>query len=175
MSGSQTYDGAGNIFEKQIGASNQFCEITAKEKAVYFLYTSHELNLCLSKASKVSEVHNMVNTMHPLGLIFKFLVKLQIILETSIAGIHSNNEETKQKVVQKEELLYERRWAERQIAFDDLFSLYETVTFWLDKTQKSNYPENTSIPLKCRIYHAGRVLLSHSFYNDHGQLDTTTQ
>ena len=105
---SQTYDGAGNMSGKQNGASNQFCEIARNKKAVYFHCASHELNLCLSKASKVPDVHNMVSTMPSLGLFFKYSAKRQRILEATIAQMHSNNEETKEKV----KPLCETRWVE---------------------------------------------------------------
>ena len=132
---SQTYDGAENMSGKQKGASNQFCEITGNKKAVYFHCASHELNLCLSKASKVLQIHNMVRTMQSVCLSFKFSAKHQRILETSIAQMHSDNEETKQKVKLKVKPLCETRWVERQTAFDDLISLYEAVTFCLGKIE----------------------------------------
>ena len=43
----------------------------------------------------------MVSTMQILGLFFTFSTKRQKILEAPIAQMHSNNEETKQKVKQK--------------------------------------------------------------------------
>ena len=83
----------------------------------------------------------MVKNMQPLGLTFKFSAKRQRILEVSIAEIHSNNKGTKQKVMQKVKPLCETQWVERQTAFDDLDSLYDAVTFGLDKIEQSNYPE----------------------------------
>ena len=58
---------------KQKGASNQFCEITRNKKTMYFHGASHELNLCLSKVPKVS---NMVSTMQFLGLFFQIFGEL---------------------------------------------------------------------------------------------------
>ena len=45
---------------KEKGAAAKFCFETGNEKAVYFHCTSHELNLYLSKASKILQVMNMV-------------------------------------------------------------------------------------------------------------------
>ena len=56
--------------------------------------------------------------------------------------MHSNNEETKQKVKQKVKPLCETRWVERQTAFDDLISLYEAVTFCLDKIKQNDDTDN---------------------------------
>ena len=49
----QTYDRASNMAGKEKGAAAKFCSETGNEKAVYFHCTSHELNLFLSKASKI--------------------------------------------------------------------------------------------------------------------------
>ena len=81
---------------------------------MYFHCASHELNLSLPKASKVPEIHNMVSTMQSLGLFFKYSAKHQRILEATIAQMHSNNKETKQKVKLKVNTLCETRWVERQ-------------------------------------------------------------
>ena len=71
MCRAQTYDGAGNIAGKEKGAAAKFCSETGNEKAVYFHCTSHELNLCLSKASKILQVMNMVSTMQMLGILLR--------------------------------------------------------------------------------------------------------
>ena len=63
------------------GAANQFQVMTGSERAPYVHCASHQLNLCLSKASKVARICNMVNTMQSLGLFFKFSPKHQRLLE----------------------------------------------------------------------------------------------
>ena len=73
MCRSQTFDGAGKMSGKTKGAASQFCLKTENEKAVYFHCRSHELNLCLSKASKVPQVSNMISAMQFLGLFIDFL------------------------------------------------------------------------------------------------------
>ena len=85
--------------------------------------------------SKVPAVHNMLNTIQQcLGKFFKFSVSIANV-KVCIAEIHSNNGKTKQKVKQTANPLSVTRWVERQTAFDDFVSLYEAVTFCLDKTE----------------------------------------
>ena len=140
---------------KKKGASNQFCEITGNKKTVYFHCASHELNLCLSKASKVPEVHDTVSTMQSLNLSFKYSAKRERILEATIAQVRSNNEETKQKVKLKVKPLCETRWVERQTSGDDLISLYEVVIFCLDKIEQIDDPNNRFDPKS--ICEAGEI------------------
>ena len=77
MCRAQTYNGAGNMAGKEKGAAAKFCSETGNEKAVYFHCTSHELNLSLSKASKILQVMNMVSTMQMMGTFFKYSPKCQ--------------------------------------------------------------------------------------------------
>ena len=65
MCRAQTYDGAGNMAGEEKGAAAEFCSKTGNKKAIYFHCTSHELNLPLSKASKILQVMNMVSTIIP--------------------------------------------------------------------------------------------------------------
>ena len=60
---------------KEKGAAAKFCSETENEKAVYFLCTSYEINLSLSKASKFLQVMNMVCTMQMMGIFFYVLNK----------------------------------------------------------------------------------------------------
>ena len=83
----QTYDGAGNMTGKEKDVAAKFCSEIGNEKAVYFHCTSHELNLSLSKASKILQVMNMVSTMQMLGIFFKYSPKCQRKLEQSITEI----------------------------------------------------------------------------------------
>ena len=85
--------------------------------------------------------------MQSLGLFFKFSEKRQRILKASIAGIDSNNEEKKLQSFSKINL----------------------------KFPEINSDLPTNLPLKCRIYHTGRVLSSYNFYTIHENLDTATQ
>ena len=88
----------------------------------------------------------MVCTMQSLGLFFKYSAKHQRILEATIAQMHLNNKETKQKVKLKVNTLCETRWVERQTAFDHLISLYEAVIFCLDKIEQNHDLDNRFDP-----------------------------
>ena len=68
--GAQTYDGAGNMAEKQQGAANQLKLKTSNENATYFHCASHELNLALSKSLKVPDIYNMICLLQALGKFF---------------------------------------------------------------------------------------------------------
>ena len=105
---------AGNMAGKKKDAATKFCSQTEIKKAVYFHCTSHELNLSLSKASKILQVMNMVSTMKMLGIFFKYSPKCQRKLEQSITEIAT--ESIKKKI----KPLYETRWVERHTAFTDL-------------------------------------------------------
>ena len=99
MCRAQTYDGAGNMAGKEKGAAAKFCSETGNEKAVYFHCTSHELNLSLSKASKILQVMNMVSTMQMLGTFFKYSQKRQRKLEQSITEIATESLKKKVKTL----------------------------------------------------------------------------
>ena len=77
MCRAQTYNGTGNMTGKEKGAAVNFFSETGNEKAVYFDCASHELNLSLSKASKILQVMNMFSTMQMLGIFFKYSSKRQ--------------------------------------------------------------------------------------------------
>ena len=85
----QTYDGAGNMAGKEKGAGAKFCSETGNEKAVYFHCTSHELNLSLSKASKILQV--IVCTIQMLGIFFKYSPKRQQKLEITTESLQKKS------------------------------------------------------------------------------------
>ena len=128
----QTYDGAGNMAGKEKGAANQFRVKTGNEKAIYFHCASHKLNLALSKASKVSEVHNMVCLMQSVGLFFKFSAKRQRTFEMAVEEICKKRNESPSTMKKKLKPLCETRWVERHTAFIDLQTLYEPLLDCLD-------------------------------------------
>ena len=73
MCRSQTHNVAENMSGKSKGAAAVFRSKTGNESAVYFRCAPHELNLCLSKASKALQVLNMVSTMQTLGIFLSIL------------------------------------------------------------------------------------------------------
>ena len=70
----------------------QFCLKTENEKAAYFHHASHELNLCLSKASKIPQI----STVQFLGLFYKFSPKCNRKVELLILLKHSGKNVLKQ-------------------------------------------------------------------------------
>ena len=129
---SQTYDGARNMAGKLKGAANQFQVMTGSDRAPYVHCASHQLNLCLSKASKVARICNKVSTMHLLGLLEKCIEDM-------------TNEDVsfaKHKI----KPLCETRWVERHTAFNDLASLYDTVLLCLEKIFLNTVPDTKFDP-----------------------------
>ena len=141
MCRSQTYDGAGNMSGKVKGAAATFYMETGNDKAVYFHCASHQLNLCLSKASKVPQVFNMISTMQVLGIFFKYSPKRQRKLEASISELASEH-----NLKYKIKPLCETRWVERHTAFEDLFTLYAPLLHCLESIQNNSDPENQFDP-----------------------------
>lgn len=129
---SQTYDGAGNMAGKQKGAAQQFQDKTGNTKATYFHCASHELNLALSKASKVPEVHNLVCLMQSIGIFFQFSAKRTRELEKSIDEICKKNGNNPNLMKKRLKPLCETRWVERHTSFSDLETLYEHLMHCLD-------------------------------------------
>lgn len=123
----QTYDGAGNMAGKQKGAANQFQLKTGNMKATYFHCASHQLNLALSKASKIPEIYNVVCLMQTVGFFFKFSPKRQRALERSVEHVCKKNHENPNTTKTKLKPLCETRWVERHTAFSDLEALYEPL------------------------------------------------
>ena len=137
MCRSQTYNGAGNMSGKSKGEAAVFRSQTGNESAVYFHYASHELNLRLSKASKVPQVFNMVSTMQALCIFFKYFLKRQRKMEETIA--EADKEGCLKKKIKP---LCETRWVERHSAFDDLNQIYKPLLNCLESIQCNSDPNN---------------------------------
>ena len=138
---SQTYHGAGNIAGKVKGVAAKFCAETGNEKATYSHCTSHELNLSLSRTSKVLQVVNLVSTMQLLSVFFKYSPKRHRKLENFISQVASN-----QNIKIKVKPLCETRWVERHTVFEDLRELYGYVLLCLESITLNNDAENRFDP-----------------------------
>ena len=110
-----TYDSAGNMAGKQQGVANQLKLKKGNENATYFHYASHELNLALSKSSKVPDIYNMVCPLQALG---KFFVnsptrerELEVYIKSNVEGKQFNTMKKKIKP------LCEARWVEGILPF----------------------------------------------------------
>ena len=137
MCRSQTYDGAGNMSGKSKGAAAVFRSKTGNENAVCFYCASYELNLCLSKPSKVPQVFNMVSPIQAFDIFFKYSPKCQRKREEAIA--EANKEGCLKKKIKP---LCETRWVDKHTAFDDLNQLYKPLLNCLDSIQSNGDPDN---------------------------------
>ena len=137
MCRSQIYDGAGNMSWKSKRAAVVFWSKTENESAVYFHCAFHELNLCLSKSSKVPQVFNMVSTIQALGIFFKYFPKRQRKLEEAKAEANKGG-----CLKKKIRPLCEIRWVERHTAFDDLNQLYKPLLNGFESIESNSDPNN---------------------------------
>ena len=83
----QGYDGAGTMAGGQRG-----CQALLKTEAKHFHCSSHQLNLALSKACSIPEVHRMVSTMKQLGIFFKYSPKRQRVFENEVKEINKTRD-----------------------------------------------------------------------------------
>ena len=123
------------------GAAVIFCSETGNDKAVYFRCASHELNLCLSKSSKVPRIYNTISTMQALAIFFKYSPNRQRKLEASIADVTD-----KENLESTIKAFCETWWVERYTAFEYLFILHDPVLHRLESIQNNVDPENRFDP-----------------------------
>ncbi|XP_072172497.1 52 kDa repressor of the inhibitor of the protein kinase-like [Diadema setosum] len=132
----QTYDGAGNMAGKEKGCATRFKETSPR--APYIHCANHSLNLALSKACSVSEIHCMMSAIKTTGLFFASSPKRSRQLEKSIQLVNTERREGGQNALPqiplgKLKLLCETRWVERHTALEDFLTLYEPLIDCLDK------------------------------------------
>lgn len=124
----QTYDGAGNMCGKQKGCASRFQQLSPR--ALYIHCSSHQLNLALSKACSLPEIHCMLSTIKSVGLFFKYSPKRSRELESSITSL---NEGRPNKIkVSKVKLLCETRWVERHTSLEEFDEIYEALLICLE-------------------------------------------
>ena len=104
---------------KEKGTAAKLFSETGNEKAVYFHYTSQELNLSLSKASKI------------------YIYNLYIL------STHQNANENWNNVLQ-----CEAHWVERHTAFIDLRQLYESILHCLESISLTDDLNNGLDPIQ---------------------------
>ena len=131
------YDGAGIVAGKQQEPVNQLKVKPSNENAMYSHCASYELNLALSKSSKVSDIYNMVCLLQALGKFFVNSPKRKQELERKTSR---KNVEEKQFNTMKRKIkpLCETRWIERHTAFEDLHLLYKHVLGCLSNMNNNN-------------------------------------
>ena len=105
------------------------------DRALYYHCASHELNLALTKASRVPEVFNMVCLLQSLGRFFASSPKRQRLFEKVIQ--EKVDQSTFNKMKKKIKLFCETRWVERHTEFEDLDVLYLYIILCLEITSEN--------------------------------------
>ena len=95
----QTYDGAGNMAGNQKGCASRFLKISPC--APYCHCASHELNLALSKACKIPEIHCMLCTFKSFGIFYKYSPKRQRCFEKAIDSVNEDIMSTGGETIKK--------------------------------------------------------------------------
>lgn len=135
----QGYDGAGSMAGAQKG-----CQARLKAEvpqAVYFHCSSHQLNLALSKACSVPEIHRMICSLKSVGIFFKYSPKRQRHLESCIDRTNAKrmSDGVSRKITHKKvKLLCETRWVERHSCMEDFHELYESILICLEEISEPN-------------------------------------
>ena len=127
----QTYDGAGNMSGKQKGCAARFQQ--KSPRALYLHCASHELNLALSKACALPEIHCMLSAVQSVGIFFKYSPKRSRQLEESIKVVNEGRESSEQISISKVKLLCETRWVERHVSIEEFDDLYEALLVCLEE------------------------------------------
>ena len=127
----QGYDGAGAM----AGALNGCQALLQAEEAMFYHCSSHQLNLALSKACTVPEIHQMVSSLKALGIFFKYSPKRQRKLEACVDKVNEDQKRLEKAEIPrcKFKLLCETRWVERHTALEDFNYLYEPIINCLEQ------------------------------------------
>ena len=130
---SQGYDGACAMAGALKGC--QSCLKVEVPQAVYYHCSSHQLDLALSKACCVPEIHWMISSMKALGVFFKYSPKRQRRLESCVEHVNEERRVQKKSEITKKKfkLQCETRWVERHTAMEDFHSLYEPLVMCLSQ------------------------------------------
>ena len=120
----QAYDGSGNMSGRLRG-----CQAIFREKyplALYYHCVSHQLNLAITKASSIMEVHFAHETIKSVGLFFHFSPKRQRELERAIEEENTRRRGAEEPDIplRKIGVLCETRWVERHTTLADFHVLY---------------------------------------------------
>ena len=98
----QSYGGAGNMSSAFSGCQAKFRQ--SSPHAPYYHYSSHQLNLALSKSSTLPEIYGMVCTLKSLGIFFKFSPKGNRALEQSNERVNEARKAVNKPQVTKQSL-----------------------------------------------------------------------
>ena len=124
------------ISQENNGAARNFQKKKILRMIEHYIITApHELNLALTKASRVPEVFNMVCLLQSLGRFFASSSKRQRLFEKIIQ--EKVDQTIFNKIKEKIKPLCETRWVERHTAFKDLDVLYLCIISCLEIISKS--------------------------------------
>lgn len=128
----QTYDGAGNMSGKQKGCAASFQKMSPR--ALYCHCANHDLNLALSKACSLPEVHIMLSVIKSVGIFFKYSPKRSRELEKTVANLQEGSGSSVKQAqhIEKIKLLSDTRWVERHTCLNDFDILYEAIVATLE-------------------------------------------
>ena len=115
---------------EQLKISTKKKKNTQNDRALYYHCASDESNLALTKASRVSEVFNMVFLLQSLVRFFTSSPKRQRLFEKVIQ--EKVDQSTFNKMKKKSKLFCETRWVERHTEFEDLDVLYLYIILCLE-------------------------------------------
>ena len=129
----QTYNDAGNI----AGQQNRNIAARLKRlvpKAPYFHCASHHLNLALSKACDISDIHCMLNVVKTVGILFKYSPKKQVLLEQCVESFNRGAVEngTRTIYLRKVKLLCNTRWIERHTSIFYFCTFFGVIIYCLE-------------------------------------------
>ena len=133
----QTYDGAGNMSGHLNGCAANF--LKENPNAPYFHCASHNLNLALSKASKIPEISCMLDTLTTVGIFFKYSPKRQRQLEKDVLTINDQRKKDGSPLIASEKIkpMCQTRWVERHTTLADFEMMFEAICECLE-TIKAN-------------------------------------
>ena len=129
----QTYNDAGNM----AGQQNRNIAARLKRlvpKAPYFHCASHHLNLALSKACDISDIHCMLNVVKTVGILFKYSPKKQVLLEQCVESFNRGPVEngTRTIYLRKVKLLCNTRWIERHTSIFYFCTFFGVLIYCLE-------------------------------------------
>ena len=125
----QTYDGAGAMAGKNIGAAIRILELYPK--ALFILCAVHVLYLCIVKCCSIPDIRNTMDIADCISRFFAYSPKRQLCLEKSIHDVPEGEHRKRLKSVCK------TRWAERHEAFEIFLNFFQPLVHCLEEIRDS--------------------------------------
>ena len=127
----QMYDGAGNMAGQLRGCASRF--LKEVPQATYYHCASHQLNLAISKTTKVNEIQSMLSVLTSVGLFYKYSPKRQRQLEVSLETYNSQLQNTTGAIKKsKLKTMCQTRWIEQHTCMEDFDDMYTALCMCLN-------------------------------------------